>query len=206
MAHITPDVSEATGRNKRFLRALAVAVLLWLILPVLNAAAHGDGQRQLLQRAPVGELFLDVWVQPAVLRPGEIHFVARVTDDDESVVDGCQFRYDIRPLDGAGEPAVPMPSWSTDDESENAVTIDDAGRYGVTVTVAEPGGVEQRQYFELEVTGLAPAARWFLQGLALLSLLVGAWLASEGARIFGLWQPAGARPPRPGRQRSTKER
>lgn len=184
------------GRFPRvWLSALWLFLALLFLLPIARVAAHGEGQTLLVDHAPIGEFFLTVWAQPAVLRPGEVHFSAEVTDGTAAIVDGCTFEFAIRHLGEAGP--APVTLLSPPGPNEVAIILDASGRYDATVMVTEPGGAGQMKQFEFEIAELPRTARLTVQILTLGSMVVGAWLLMEGVRTFNLWRPDGRSPRRP---------
>ncbi len=163
----------------------AAAVLAFLLIQVLSAAAHGGGQ---LVAGPLqsGPYTLSVWVNPPQPRAGEpLHFTVGVADpQDGAPILDAQI---LITMEARTEDLPPVTVEATTEQSVNRlfyetdVDVAQPGPYLVITSVTGTGG-EGNVVFELDVD---PPSRvnWFLLGLVGLSLVL----------VLGWWQ---ARRPR----------
>jgi len=162
----------------------AVAVLAFLFIQVLSAAAHGGGQ---LVAGPVqsGPYTFSVWVNPPQPRTGApLHFTVGLADphDGAPILDA---RILIR-IESRTGGLPPITAEATTEQSVNRlfyetdIDVEQPGPYLVTTSATGPGG-EGNVVIELDVD---PPSRvnWFLLGLVGLSLvlILGWWQARRG--------------------------
>jgi hypothetical protein len=168
--------------------SVAAAVLAFLLLRVLSAAAHGGGQ---LVAGPVqsGPYTLSVWVNPPQPHAGQpLHFTVGVADpQDGAPILDAQILITMEARTGD---VPPITAEATTEQSVNRlfyetdVDVAQPGPYLVTTSVTGPGG-EGNVVIEL---GVDPPSRvnWFLLGLVGLSLvLVLGWWQTHRGRADG---------------------
>ena len=169
-----------------------LALLVLLVTSTQPVAAHGQGQTLELAQAPVGPYYLSVWSAPAILRPGEIHLAAVVTDEAGQPVPDCDVSLEIVPLTREQKPITVMAQPLTDGKDyrhEAQLNLPTIGSYQVVVTVRDPAGLGDEARFNIEITAVPPGTKILLYISIGLTVVVALELLKRGLILFKLWQP-----------------
>jgi hypothetical protein len=182
-------------KRHRLCRILAICstLLFSVFFGYKQVFAHGEGKQLEVAEQPIGDLSLSVWSTPDILRPGEIHFIATISDNASLPVLDCKVvvrvTSDVDPS-FLQESEASIADLSVNGTYEAMFDLNEPGIYQVEVEVTEPKNLTYLSNFNIQVVPVSLLAKGLIQFQIGLSIVIGAWLLQQGLVIFGVWKPA----------------
>lgn len=174
----------SSSSRKRIWLCASLLLLVCAVKPVL---AHGEGRTLQQGHVPVGAYYLTIWTAPAILRTGEVHLDLSLLDHSGHPAPTAQIYVTLTPLERQAPPlsALAQTVAGVPGGLRTALfTVQQPGRYQVTVTVTDTQGNGGTVEFVVAITQLPGVAKFVIYSQLLLALGAGGWLLNKGADIW----------------------
>jgi hypothetical protein len=171
---------------------IRLALLAILFTSAQTVSAHGQDQTLELSHVTVGPYYLSVWSSPSILRAGEIHFAAAVTNEQGLPVPDCDVSLQIVSLMQEEKPITLIAHQTTGDltnRQETQLNLLATGSYRVIVTVMDSAGLGNEASFDIEITAVPLSLEILLYASISFTVVVVLGLLKQGLVLFKLWQP-----------------